>query len=124
MNAETFNSRMLYSAALLLGLTVILGSENQAWSDERRLKYQIAEYHGFMLEHPKASTRIRENPQLVYDNKFLKNHREVGDFLKRRPELRHEIARRPHRVFEQYYHDDYRYRHYARDDRRFGWWRD
>ncbi|HEY6363533.1 MAG TPA: hypothetical protein VI585_01955 [Candidatus Binatia bacterium] len=126
MNAETFNSRMLYPAALLLGLTVILGSENQVWSDERRLKYQIAEYHGFMLEHPKASTRIRENPQLVYDNKFLKNHREVGDFLKRRPELRHEIAKRPHRVFEQYYRDyrdDHRYGRYDRDDRRFEWWR-
>ena len=124
MNAKTFNSRILYAAALFLaGLFVILAGESHAWSDERRLRDQIAEYHGFMLEHPKASTRIRENPQLVYDNKFLKDHREVGDFLKRRPELRHEIARRPHRVFEQYYREDHRYRRYDRDDRRFGWWR-
>ena len=74
-----------------------------------------------MDEHPKASTQIRENPQLVYDSKFLKSHSEVERFLKARPELRQEIARRPGRVFG-YDRDDDRYGRYDRDDRRFGWW--
>jgi hypothetical protein len=82
---------------------------------------QIDEYHGFMTDHPTASTQIRENPQLVYDNKFLKSHPEVERFLKRHPELRQEIARRPGQVFGSY-RNDYRYGGYHRDDRRFDWW--
>jgi hypothetical protein len=124
MNTKTLNSKILYTAALFLaGAFLTLTSESYAWSDQRQLSAQIAEYHGFMREHPKASTQIRENPQLVYDGKFLKKHSEVERFLKARPELRQEIARRPGRVFGWYDRDDYRYGRYDRDDRRFGWWR-
>ena len=70
-----------------------------------------------MDEHPKASTQIRENPQLVYDGKFLKSHPEVERFLKARPELREEIAQRPGRVFASYDRDDSRHGRYDRDDR-------
>lgn len=107
---------------LLVGMFLALAGEGYAWSDQRQLSAQISEYHGFMREHPKASTQIRENPRLVYDNKFLKSHPEVERFLKKRPELREEIARRPGRVFGWYDRDDYRYgRYYDRDDSRFGW---
>jgi hypothetical protein len=124
MNTKTLNSKILYTAALFLaGAFLTLADESHAWSDERRLRDQIAQYHVFMEEHPKASTQIRENPQLVYDGKFLKKHSEVERFLKARPELRQEIARRPGRVFGWYDRDDYRYGRYDRDDRRFGWWR-
>jgi len=123
MSNKTLNGRILCTAMLLLvGMFLALAGEGYAWSDERRLTAQIAEYHGFMREHPKASTQIRENPGLVYDNKFLKSHPEVDRFLKKHPELREEIARRPGRVFG-YDRDDYRYgRYYDRDDSRFGWW--
>ena len=124
MNTKSLNSKILYTAALFLaGAFLTLADESHAWSDERRLRDQIAQYHVFMEEHPKASTQIRENPQLVYDGKFLKKHSEVERFLKARPELRQEIARRPGRVFGWYDRDDYRYGRYDRDDRRFGWWR-
>jgi hypothetical protein len=124
MNIKTLNHRIRYAAALLLaGAFLTLTSESSAWSDQRQLSAQIAEYHGFMREHPKASTQIRDNPRLVYDGKFLKSHPEVDHFLKRRPELREEIARRPGRVFGWYDRNDYRYGRYDRDDRRFGWWR-
>ena len=123
MSTRTLNSRILYAAALFLsGMFLTLLGEDHAWSDDRRLRDQIAQYHVFMDEHPKASTQIRENPQLVYDGKFLKSHSEVERFLKARPELRQEIARRPGRVFGWYDRDDYRYGRYDRDDRRFGWW--
>jgi hypothetical protein len=124
MDIKTLNHRIRYAAALLLaGAFLTLTSESYAWSDQRQLSAQIAEYHGFMREHPKASTQIRDNPRLVYDGKFLKSHPEVDHFLKRRPELREEIARRPGRVFGWYDRNDYRYSRYDRDDRRFGWWR-
>jgi hypothetical protein len=119
LNFKTFCTAML----LLVGMFLALAGESHAWSDQRQLSAQIAEYHGFMREHPKASTQIRENPQLVYDSKFLKKHSEVDRFLKKRPELREEIARRPGRVFGWYDRDDYRYGRFDRDDRRFGWWR-
>jgi hypothetical protein len=119
MSTRTLNSRILYATALFLaGMFLTLAGEGRAWSDDRRLRDQIAQYHVFMDEHPKASTQIRENPQLVYDGKFLKSHPEVEHFLKARPELRQEIARRPGQVFGWYGRDDYRY---GRDDRRFGW---
>jgi hypothetical protein len=124
MNTRTIKNKILSVAALFLaGAFLTLAGESHAWSDERRLRDQIAQYHVFMEEHPKASTQIRENPQLVYDGKFLKKHSEVERFLKARPELRQEIARRPGRVFGWYDRDDYRYGRYDRDDRRFGWWR-
>lgn len=119
MNTRKFNRKIFYlTGFFLLGLLLTLSTDGRAWSDDRRLRDQIAQYHVFMDEHPKASTRIRENPQLVYDKKFLKSHPEVERFLKARPELREEIARRPGRVFAWYDRDDYRY---GRDDRRFGW---
>ena len=124
MSTKTLNSKILCAAALLLaGMFLALAGEGQAWSDDRRLRDQIAQYHVFMEEHPKASTQIRENPQLVYDGKFLKKHSEVERFLKARPELRQEIARRPGQVFVWYDRDDSRYGRYDREDRRFGWWR-
>ena len=124
MSTKIFNGRILCTAMLLVvGMFLALAGESHAWGDDRRLRDQIAQYHVFMEEHPKASTQIRENPQLVYDNKFLKKHSDVERFLKARPELRQEIARSPGRVFGWYDRDDYRYGRFDRDDRRFGWWR-
>jgi hypothetical protein len=121
MNTKKLNSKILHVTRLFLVCAFLtLAGEGQAWSDDRRLRDQIAQYHVFMEEHPKASTQIRENPQLVYDGKFLKKHSEVERFLKARPELRQEIARRPGRVFGWYDRDDYRYGRYDGDDRRFG----
>ncbi|HEY7321645.1 MAG TPA: hypothetical protein VIE89_29110 [Candidatus Binatia bacterium] len=119
MSARKFNRKILYVAGFfLLGAFLTLVTESRARSDDRRLRDQIAQYHVFMDEHPKASTQIQKNPQLVYDKKFLKSHPEVERFLKARPELREEIARHPGRVFAWYDRDDYRY---GRNDRRFGW---
>jgi hypothetical protein len=119
MSSRKFNRKILYATGFfLLGAFLTLATESRAWSNDRRLRDQIAQYHVFMDEHPKASTQIRENPRLVYDKKFLKSHPEVERFLKARPELREEIARRPGRVFAWYDQDDYRY---GRNDRRFGW---
>ena len=119
MNTKKLNSKILHLAGFfLVGTLLAFATESRAWSDDRRLRDQIAQYHVFMDDHPKASTQIRENPQLVYDKKFLKSHPEVERFLKARPELRQEISRRPGRVFAWYDRDDYRY---GRNDRRFGW---
>ena len=71
MNIKNLNHKILYGTALLLAASFLtLASADHAWSDERRLGGQIAQYHGFMEEHPKASTQIRENPQLVYDKQI------------------------------------------------------
>jgi hypothetical protein len=120
MNINALNHRILYGAVLLLaGAFLTLASAGHAWSDQRQLDPQIAEYQSFMIEHPTASTQIRQNPQLVYDKKFLNSHPEVDHFLKGHPELRQEIARHPDRVFGWSSRDDHRY---DRDDRHFGWW--
>ena len=119
MNIKTLNHRILYGTAPLLAAAFLtLASPGHAWSDPRSLGGQIAEYDSFMADHPTVSTQIRENPQLVYDNKFLSKHPDVERFLKTHPELRQEIARSPGRVFGWDSRNDYRYDH----DRRFGEW--
>lgn len=120
MNIKTLNHGILYGTALWLAAAFLtFASADYAWSDQRSLGGQISEYEGFMSEHPTASTQIRQNPQLVYDKKFLNSHPEVEHFLKAHPELRQEIARRPGRVFGWDSRDDHRY---DRADRRFGEW--
>ena len=118
MKIKILNHRMLYSTGLLLAAAFLtLASAGHAWSDQ--LSAQFAQYESFMADHPTASTQIRQNPQLVYDKKFLDSHPDVAHFLKAHPELRQEIARHPDRIFGWASHDE---RRYDRDDRRFGWW--
>jgi hypothetical protein len=88
------------------------------WRDRR------AEFEKFMNKHPKASTELRENPQLAYDRKWLKKHPEVDKFFKRRPELREAVAYRPHLIYGSYDRYDRRHDRWSSDrsDRRDGGW--
>jgi hypothetical protein len=105
---------------------IVLPSSVQArdgysvWRDRR------AEFDAFMRKHPKASTELRQNPELAYNRKWLNKHPEVHHFLKGRPELREAIAYRPGLIYRS--HDRYGgsydrrpYDRFERRDRRRGW---
>ncbi len=97
----------LVACALMLALSLV-GLASPAWSDYRQMSDEVAQFHAFMRKHPKVSTELRTNPQLVHDRKYLAKHDDVKDFLKKHPALRDEIAQHPRRVFGRYYIDDRR----------------
>ncbi len=89
-----------------LVLISLLSWSGQAWGDYARMREEIAQFHAFMIKHPKVSTDLQNNPQLVNDRKYLDRHEEVKQFLKEHPAVRREIAEHPRRVFGRYYIDD------------------
>jgi len=102
-------SAMLF---LLTLASALLAFAAPAWSDHDRLRNEIRQFHDFLTEHPKVSTELRNNPNLVNSKKYLDKHDDLEKFLKRHPDVRREIVNHPNRVFGRYYREDHqRWRH-------------
>ena len=111
---------------LAAGAFMTLAMPDQAWSQFYGSRSQIAEFDAFSRQHPKAATELQQNPDLVYNRKWLDKNPEFNHFLKGRPELRDAIAHRPGLVFRSNDRYDYRYDRRPVDrfdprDRRWGW---
>ena len=92
------------SAALILTLVLsVLGTPGAAWSSVRD---EVRQFHDFLQDHPKVSTELRDNPNLVSSKRYLDKHDDLEKFLKRHPSVKREILERPSRVFGRYYRDD------------------
>jgi hypothetical protein len=111
-NDETLAAKFLYRA-LLIALAIFLsaGSATAAWNDRQQLRSEIDQFHDYIQKHPRVSTELQNNPQLVYNKRYLSNHDDLERFLKRHPLVRQEISENPGRVFGSYYN---------RLDRRYG----
>ena len=107
----TFPRSAFFSLILTISL---LSLSSQAWSDYAQMRDEVAQFHSFMFKHPRVSTDLQANPQLVNDRKYLDKHEEVKKFLKQHPAVKQEIAEHPRRVFGRYYIDD---RHEYSDNR-------
>jgi hypothetical protein len=102
-------------ASVLLGLTIALlplGYANGAWNDYRHDRGQVREeiraFQDFLQSHPKVSTDLQNNPQLVYNRRYLERHEDLSKFLRRHPAVQQEVANNPDRVFGRYYANDRR----------------
>jgi hypothetical protein len=92
------------SAALILTLVLsVLGTPGAAWSS---LRDEVRQFHDFLRDHPKVSTELRANPNLVSNKRYLDKHDDLEKFLKRHPSVKREILEHPSRVFGRYYRDD------------------
>ena len=92
------------SSALILTLALsVLGTPGAAWSN---LRDEMRQFHDFLQDHPKVSTELRNNSNLVNSKKYLDKHDDLEKFLKRHPAVKREILDRPHRAFGRYYQDD------------------
>ena len=78
------------------------------------MRDEVAQFHAFMVKHPRVSTDLQNNPQLVNDRKYLDKHEDVKKFLRQHPLVKQEIAEHPRRVFGRHYIDD---RHEYSDNR-------
>jgi len=118
-NHRTWAAKLFYGALLTaFGLLLNVGSVKASWNDRQQLRSEIEQFHDYIQTHPRVSTDLQNNPQLVYNKKYLSNHDDLERFLKRHPLVRQEINDNPGRVFGSYYN---------RLDRRYGdnsspWW--
>ena len=108
---KSFNENRRQFSPLVIALTLALSffaAAAPAWSDYAQMRDEVAQFHAFMKKHPKVSTDLQVNPQLVNDRKYLDKHEEVRKFLRQHPAVQREIAEHPRRVFGRYYIDDRR----------------
>ena len=109
MRMNTVISAMLFSLSLTFAF---FGSTPPAWSDHDRVRNEIRQFHNFLQDHPKVSTELRNNPNLVNSRRYLDRHDDLEKFLKRHPDVKREIVNHPNRVFGRYYREDHaRWRH-------------
>jgi hypothetical protein len=54
-----------------------------------------------------VSSELRNNPQLVNSKRYLDNHDDLENFLKRHPRVKQEIVTHPSRVFGTYYRENH-----------------
>ena len=119
------NSKYISAVAIMLALALsVLSTPGTAWSS---LRDDIREFHSFLRDHPRVSSDLSANPNLVNSRRYMEQHDDLARFLRHRPGLRQEIASNPDRVFGRYYTNG-RYGAYDRHggyDRydRFGRWR-
>jgi len=66
------------------------------WSN---LRDEVRQFQLFLQDHPKVSTELRNNPNLVNNKKYLDKHDDLAKFLKRHPSVKSEIVHHPSRVF-------------------------
>jgi hypothetical protein len=104
-NSQNFGA--LVFCALMVTLS-LLGLARPAWSDYAQMRDEVSLFHAFMQQHPKVSTELQANPQLVNDLKYLNKHEDLKKFLRQHPAVQREIAQHPRRVFGRYYIDDRR----------------
>ena len=56
---------------------------------------QLATFDRFLDHHKKIAKDLQENPRLVNDQKFIKEHKDLRSFLKNHPEVREELRENP-----------------------------
>ena len=92
--------------AIVLALSCIAGAV-PAWSNHDQVRNDVRQFHDFLQDHPKVSTDLRSNPNLVNSKKYLAKHDDLEKFLKRHPAVRTEIVNHPTHVFGRYYREDH-----------------
>jgi len=86
----------------MLATAVALIVPSLAWSN---LRDEVRQFQLFLQDHPKISTELRNNPNLVNNKKYLDKHDDLEKFLKRHPSVKSEIVHHPSRVFGRSYRD-------------------
>jgi hypothetical protein len=102
--------KLLYSVLFLCAVGLVsVASPQTAWSAYYGSQSSMADFDAFMRDHPKASTDLQNNPNLIYDNRWLRSHPEVEHYLKKHPEVRETIAYRRGSVYRSRDRYDERY---------------
>jgi hypothetical protein len=69
--------------------------------DRDTTRRQLASFDQFMDGHPELSEQLRQNPSLVNDGDFVRNHPALAEYLEQHPEFREEIRENPNAFMRQ-----------------------
>jgi hypothetical protein len=106
---KSLNPKQRFYLPIVFLIAVALpffASAAPAWSNHEQMRSEIRQFHDFLADHPKVSTELRANPNLVNSKKYLNKHEDLEKFLNRHPTVKTEIVNHPRRVFGNYYRND------------------
>jgi mRNA-degrading endonuclease HigB of HigAB toxin-antitoxin module len=96
----TFKQITIKGYFVLSFAVALLAVTPAAWSTVRS---EVNQLQDFLQSHPKISTELRANPNLVNNKRYLDKHDDLAKFMKRHPEAKRELVNHPSRVFGNYY---------------------
>ena len=65
------------------------------WERNLNARADMRKFDRFLDSHPRVADRLRANPELIRDRKFVDNHDELQAFLKENPDMRRELQAHP-----------------------------
>ncbi len=80
--------------------------------DNDTTREELASFDRFMDGHPEIAEQLRRDPSLVKNEDFVRNHRDLQEYLQQHPGTREEITENP----DRFMHQEQRYD--RREDRR------
>jgi hypothetical protein len=93
--------------AIIVFLAALAGTTGTGWTNHGKLRDEVRQFHRFLQDHPKVSSELRKNPNLINSKRYLNQHDDLQAFLKRHPAVKREIVTHPSRVFGRYYRDNH-----------------
>ena len=100
---------LLTFAAIVLGVPLSARSQSQSMptqsmstqsttpsdQDDNVTRRQLANFDGFLDNHPEIARDLRRDPSLVNNDQFIGNHPELQQYLQQHPEVREEYKEHP-----------------------------
>jgi hypothetical protein len=69
--------------------------------DNDTTRQELASFDRFLDSHPEIAEQLRRDPSLVKNEDFVRDHRELQDYLQQHPGVREEIGENPDRFMHQ-----------------------
>ena len=77
------------------------GGTQSATQDNDTTRGELASFDRFMDGHPEIAEQLRRDPSLVRNEDFVRDHRDLQEYLQQHPEVREEIRENPDRFMRQ-----------------------
>src|SRR6266705_3543809 len=98
----------LLTLATLLGLVTASaqvapsqGGTQAVPRDNDTTRGELASFDRFLDGHPEIAEQLRRDPSLVRNEDFVRDHRDLGEYLEQHPGVREEISEDPDRFMRQ-----------------------
>jgi hypothetical protein len=77
------------------------GGTQSATHDNDTTREELASFDRFMDGHPEIAEQLRRDPSLVRNEDFVRDHRDLQEYLQQHPGVREEIRENPDRFMHQ-----------------------
>ena len=77
------------------------GGTQSATQDNDTTRRELASFDRFMDGHPEIAEQLRRDPSLVRNEDFVRDHRDLQEYLQQHPGVREEIRENPDRFMRQ-----------------------